>query len=185
MVIKLYNEHLIEHTKSSEDIYQGKIIDVKRLTVELPNEKEAYREVVYHKGAVALIVTDDEAMYFVRQFRVSTDEVLLEIPAGKIESDEHPDETARKELKEETGASAESLEKIYEFYVSPGFSNELIYLYHAHNIQFSDMALEDDEFLDLVKVPLKDLKIRMKNGDFRDGKTLVAIHHYLLTNGYL
>jgi len=97
------NEHLIENTRSSEDIYDGKIIDVKKLTVELPNGKEAYREVVYHKGAVAVIAVDSEFMYFVKQFRISTEEVLLEVPAGKIEIDEHPDETVKKELKEEIG----------------------------------------------------------------------------------
>ena len=70
------------------------------MTVELPNGKEAFREVVYHKGAVAVIAIDNEYMYFVKQFRISTEEVLLEVPAGKIEIDEHPDETVKKELKE-------------------------------------------------------------------------------------
>lgn len=179
------NEHLIEKTQAVEDIYQGKIIDVKKLTAELPDGSEAYREVVYHKGAVALIVTDDEAMYFVRQYRISTEEVLLEVPAGKVEVGEHPDETAKKELKEETGASAESLQKLYEFYVSPGFSNELIHLYKANQVSFSNMELEDDEFLDLVKIPFEELKQRMQNGEFRDGKTLVAIHHVLTEKSYL
>ncbi|WP_026866353.1 MULTISPECIES: NUDIX hydrolase [Jeotgalicoccus] len=179
------DEHLIEKTKSAEDIYQGKIIDVKKLTAELPDGSEAFREVVYHKGAVALIVKDDTSMYFVRQFRISTDEVLLEIPAGKVETGEHPDDTARKELKEETGATAESLDKLYEFYVSPGFSNELIHLYSTKNVSFDNMELEDDEFLDLVKIPFQELKTRMHNGEFRDGKTLVAVHHVLAEKGYL
>ncbi|CAD2073655.1 ADP-ribose pyrophosphatase [Jeotgalicoccus coquinae] len=179
------NEHLIENTRSREDIYDGKIIDVKKLTVELPNGKEAYREVVYHKGAVAVIAVDGESMYFVKQFRISTEEVLLEVPAGKIEIDEHPDETVKKELKEEIGGESDKIEKLYEFYVSPGFSNELIHLYEAADVSFSDSQLEDDEFLDIVKVPLTELKDRMHKGEFRDGKTLVAVHHVLLSNGYL
>lgn len=178
------NEHLIEQTKVTEDIYEGKIIDVKRHTVELPNGKDAYREVVYHKGAVAVIVTDKEHMYFVKQFRISTEEVLLEVPAGKIEIDEHPDETVKKELQEEVGGTSESIVKLYEFYVSPGFSNELIHLYEATNVTIGESALEDDEFLDVVKIPLAELKSQMLAGKFRDGKTLVAVHHVLL-NYYL
>ena len=179
------NEHLIENTRSSEDIYDGKIIDVKKLTVELPNGKEAYREVVYHKGAVAVIAVDSEFMYFVKQFRISTEEILLEVPAGKIEIDEHPDETVKKELKEEIGGESDSIKKLYEFYVSPGFSNELIHLYEASDVSFSDSQLEEDEFLDIVKIPLTELQERMHKGEFRDGKTLVAVHHVLLSNGYL
>lgn len=179
------NEHLIENTRSKEDIYDGKIIDVKKLTVELPNGKEAYREVVYHKGAVAVIAIDREYMYFVKQFRISTEEVLLEIPAGKIEIDEHPDETVKKELKEEIGGESDNIKKLYEFYVSPGFSNELIHLYEASDVSFGDSQLEEDEFLDIVKVPLKELKEKMHNGEFRDGKTLVAVHHVLLSQSYL
>lgn len=184
-MITISNEHLIEHTRSQEDIYNGKIIDVKRLTVELPNGNEAYREVVYHKGAVAVIVTDDKNMYFVKQFRISTKEVLLEIPAGKIEIGEHPDVTVKKELKEEIGGTAAGIKKLYEFYVSPGFSNELIHLYEADNVTFSESALEDDEFLDVVKIPLIELKSKMHAGEFRDGKTLAAVHHVLLSKGYL
>lgn len=178
------DEHLVEQTRSTEDIYEGKIIDVKRLTVELPNGKEAYREVVYHKGAVAVIVTDKEHMYFVKQFRISTEEVLLEVPAGKIEIGEHPDETVKKELKEEVGGTSDEIVKLYEFYVSPGFSNELIHLYEASNVIIGQTELEDDEFLDVVKVPLTELKSHMQAGKFRDGKTLVAVHHVLL-NYYL
>ena len=184
-MINISNEHLIEKTRSKEDIYDGKIIDVKKLTVELPNGKEAHREVVYHKGAVAVIATDSEYMYFVKQFRISTEEVLLEVPAGKIEIDEHPDDTVKKELKEEIGGESRDIEKLYEFYVSPGFSNELIHLYEANEVSFSDSQLEDDEFLDIVKIPLTELKEKMHNGQFRDGKTLVAVHHVLLSRGYL
>lgn len=184
-MINISNEHLTETKRSEEDIYQGKIIDVKRLTVDLPDGKEAYREVVYHKGAVAVIATDSQYMYFVKQYRISTEEVLLEIPAGKIEIDEHPDQTVIKELKEEIGGVAKDIKKLYEFYVSPGFSNELIHLYEARDITFGDLKLEDDEFLDVVTVPLSELKEKMDNGEFRDGKTLVAVHHVLQRESYL
>lgn len=184
-MINISNEHLIEKTRSKEDIYDGKIIDVKKLAVELPNGNEAYREVVYHKGAVAVIATGSECMYFVKQFRISTEEVLLEVPAGKIEIDEHPDDTVKKELKEEIGGESGDIKKLYEFYVSPGFSNELIHLYEAKEVSFGDSQLEDDEFLDIVKIPLTELKEKMHNGQVRDGKTLVAVHHVLLSRGYL
>ena len=111
-MINISNEHLTETKRSEEDIYQGKIIDVKRLTVDLPDGKEAYREVVYHKGAVAVIATDSQYMYFVKQYRISTKEVLPEIPAGKIEIDEHPDQTVIKELKEEIGGVAKDIKTV-------------------------------------------------------------------------
>src|SRR5699024_11116224 len=124
-------------------------------------------------------------MYFVKQFRISTEEVLLEVPAGKIEMDEHPDDTVEKELKEEIGGESGDIKKLYEFYVSPVCSNELIHLYEANEVYFGDCQLENDEFLDIVKIQLEELKDKMHNGEFRDGKTLVSVHHVLLSRGYL
>lgn len=161
-------------------IYKGNVITVEENTVELPNGNHANREVVYHKGAVCIIAVVENYMYFVKQFRFAPDEVLLEIPAGKIEIGESPDITAKKELKEEIGGVAETLNKVHEFYVSPGFSNEIVYLYEAENITIEAQALEDDEFLELEKIHVNDLKDLLDSGRVRDAKSVIAIQHVLL-----
>lgn len=170
------NEKLIEKNEK----YKGKVITVEENTVELPNGNHATREVVYHKGAVCLIAVADEYMYFVRQYRYAPDEVLLEVPAGKIEIGEDPSVTAEKELKEEIGGRAQNIKKVHEFYVSPGFSNELVYLYEATGITIEDQALEDDEFLEIEKIHISALFNLLKSGRVRDAKTIVAIQHCLL-----
>lgn len=161
-------------------VFEGKVITVEENTVELPNGNTATREVVYHKGAVCVIAIVDEYMYFVKQFRFAPDEILLEIPAGKIEVGEAPEVTAEKELKEEIGGVARDIKKLHEFYVSPGFSNELVYLYEASGITLESQALEDDEFLELEKIHVSKLSELLKSGRVRDAKTIVAIQHVLM-----
>ena len=171
---------LEEKLVKRNEIYKGNVIKVEENTVELPNGNHATREVVYHKGAVCVIAVVDDYMYFVRQFRFAPDEILLEIPAGKIEFDEAPEVTAHKELKEEIGGVAEVIKKVHEFYVSPGFSNELVYLYEAGGIRIESQALEDDEFLELEKIHISKLEDLLRSGRVRDAKSIVAIQHVLL-----
>lgn len=176
----MYNdEHLKETLMESTDIFKGNILDVKHEKVILPDSNTTYREVAYHKGAVGLIVVAEGYMYFVRQYRFATREVLLEIPAGKIEEGEAPSVTAKKELKEEIGARSENIVPVYEFYAAPGFSNEYIRLFEARDVEFTDQLLEDDEFLDVVKLPLSELKQRLAEGAVKDSKTLIAVQHVL------
>lgn len=169
------DSHLKETIIESNAIFKGNVIDVKHEKVRLPNNKTSYREIAYHKGAVALIVVHDNYMYFVKQYRLATREVLLEVPAGKIEINEAPDLTAEKELKEEIGAKCQSLKLISEFYAAPGFSNEFIRLYQAEGLVFEEQALEADEFLDIVKIPLNELPDYIKNNKIKDAKTLIAV----------
>lgn len=171
--------HLKETIIETKNIFDGKVIDVKHEKVKLPNSHTSYREIAYHKGAVALLVTHNDYMYFVKQYRLATREVLLEIPAGKIEIGEEPDFTAQKELKEELGAESSNLELIREFYTAPGFSNELIRLYQADNVKFSEQQLEDDEFLDVVKIHTDDLPAYLADHQFKDAKTLIAVQYVL------
>lgn len=175
-------DHLKEELISSERIFDGKVIKVDHSRVKLPNGAEADREIVYHKGAVCLIAVQDNQMLFVRQYRVSTKEFLLEIPAGKIEEGEAPIETARKELREEVGGTAGELKKIQSFYVSPGFSNEYVHLYEAADVSFKPQELDDDEFLDIVKIDLDQLRVELESGAFKDAKTIVAVQHVLATH---
>lgn len=171
--------HLKEEIISNNRIFDGKVIKVDHSTVKLPDGGTADREIVYHKGAVALIAVYQEEMYFVRQYRVAPDDFLLEIPAGKIEVGEAPRETAIKELREEIGGVAEKLEEIQEFYVSPGFSNEYVHLYEAKDMTIDAQELDDDEFLDIVTVQLQDLKKLLQAGAFRDSKTIIAVQHVI------
>ncbi|GAB3071983.1 NUDIX hydrolase [Salinicoccus sesuvii] len=171
--------HLKEEIISSERVFDGKVIKVDHSKVGLPDGGSADREIVYHKGAVALVAVEGEEMFFVRQYRVATDDFLLEIPAGKIEVGEAPDETAVKELKEEIGGVSEKLRKIYGFYVSPGFSNEYVHLYEAENMVIDEQSLDEDEFLDIVKIKLSDLTTRLEDGAFQDAKTVIAVQYVI------
>lgn len=174
-------DHLREKVTNSKEIFNGKVIKVTHDDVLLPNGNVSKREIVHHNGAVAIIAVHEENLYFVRQYRTPTGEVILEIPAGKVEEDEAPDETAKKELKQEIGAVSSNISKLYEFYTAPGFASELIHLYIAENIKLEDQALENDEFLDIVKLPLDSLEEHLKNGHFRDAKTIIAVQ-YILAN---
>ncbi|WP_052256351.1 NUDIX domain-containing protein [Salinicoccus sp. YB14-2] len=173
-------DHLREKVTSSTEIFNGKIIKVTHDDVLLPNGSTSKREVVHHNGAVAIIAIHEEHLYFVRQYRTPTEEVILEIPAGKVEKHEAPDDTAKKELKEEIGAVSTDIRKLYEFYTAPGFASELIHLYIAEDIKFEDQALENDEFLDIVKIPVNSLKEKLESGYFRDAKTIIAVQYILL-----
>lgn len=173
-----YN-HLKEKIIHVERVFDGKVIQVDHDTVELPNGEQSKREIVYHNGAVCLIAVHEDIMYFVRQYRIAPDEFLLEIPAGKIEKGDFPEASAKRELEEEIGAAADRLELIHEFYVSPGFSNEFVYLYEAKDIKMQTQKLDDDEFLDVAKIPLQNLRQILSDGSVRDSKTIIAIQYVI------
>ncbi|WP_020008370.1 NUDIX hydrolase [Salinicoccus albus] len=173
------DEHLKETTIHTDRIFDGRIIQVDHSTVQLPDGSESKREIVYHNGAVSVIAVHRGLMYFVRQYRVAPDEVLFEIPAGKIEKGDIPHDAAVRELEEEIGATAGNIEQLFEFYVSPGFSNELVSLYEAKNIRLKDQKLDEDEFLDIEKVPLDRLHSLLMNGTIRDAKTIIAVQYVL------
>ncbi|WP_411844365.1 NUDIX hydrolase [Salinicoccus sp. HZC-1] len=172
-------DHLKEKVIHSDRVFDGRVIQVDHDTVLLPNGEKSKREIVYHNGAVCLVAVYDDLMYFVRQYRIAPDEFLLEVPAGKIEKGDLPEESARRELEEEIGAVTDNLEKLHEFYVSPGFSNELVYLYEAKDIKMKNQKLDDDEFLDVVKIPLQNLRQKLSDGSVRDSKTIIAIQHVI------
>ena len=133
----------IEKTMKSERIYDGKILNLRVDTVELPDKKYSKREIVEHPGAVAIIAVNEmNELIIIRQYRKAIDRVLLEIPAGKLELNEEPIESAKRELKEETGYIADKIEYVMEFYTSPGFSNEKIYLFLAQGLNEGEQELD-------------------------------------------
>ena len=169
--------NLTEKTIASEQIFSGKIITVKRDTALLPNGEQAFREVVMHPGGVCVAaLTDKGEVLAVRQFRYPYSEVLLEIPAGKRDkSGEDPLECGKRELKEETGATAENYYPLGVLYPSPGYCDEKIYMFAATNLSYGECNPDDDEFLEVEKIPLEDFVNMILEGKITDAKTQAAV----------
>ena len=161
----------------SELIYEGKILDLYRDTVRLPNGHSATRELVRHNGAVAIVpLLDDGRVIVEDQFRYPHDSVIVEIPAGKLDGpDEDPEEAARRELKEETGFTCEQLIPMGTFYPTSAYSSETIWLYLAKGLKAGAQKLDMDEFLAVRAVPLEELVRDIQAGKIPDGKTQAAI----------
>jgi len=168
--------NLKEKTISSKRIYEGKILNLRVDQVLLPNGKEGGREVVEFSGAVAIVpVTDDNKVLMVSQYRYPVAEVLLEIPAGKMDQGENPEECARRELKEETGCTTGSLVKMAEFYTTPGFTTELMHVYLARGLTFGEQSPDEDEFVKVEAIPFEKAIRMIFDGKIRDGKTIAGL----------
>lgn len=163
----------------SDYVFQGKLINVRVDTVEVPGSGNREREIVEHPGAVAILpVLEDGRIVLVRQFRPAVGRQLLEVPAGTMEKDEAPEETARRELTEETGYSGGSLRKLVQFFVSPGWCNEELSVYVAEGLAPGAQSLEDDERIDVVHVSRDDIPGLIRSGDIGDAKTMVSLTGY-------
>lgn len=166
-----------EKTMKSDKVYEGKIVNLRIDTVELPDKKYSKREIVEHPGAVGLIpITEDNCVILVKQFRKPVEKFLLEIPAGKLELNEEPRETAIRELKEETGFEAGKIEYLLEFYTSPGFSNEKIHLFLATDLIEGESTPDSGEFIEKVKISIEDLLKMVDRGEIVDSKTIIGIN---------
>ncbi len=167
---------IIERTIKSDKIYQGKIINLRVDTVELPDKKYSKREVVEHPGAAAIVpITKDNKIVMVKQFRKAVEDFLLEIPAGKLEIGEDCLECGKRELLEETGYKCEDLEYLLTFYTSPGFSNEVITIYVARNLQKYTENPDEDEYIEIEEYEIEELVKMIEESKIKDGKTIVAI----------
>ena len=167
---------LTEKTLSSEKIFDGRILHVRRDTVLLPNGHQSTREVVDHPGGVCVLALDDqERVLVVSQFRYPYGEVLQELPAGKLEYGEDPAQAAIRELREETGAVAGTFQPLGELYPSPGYCGEIIRMYLARDLSFGDTDPDEDEFLGLERVPFSQLVEQVLSGEIKDAKTIAAV----------
>ena len=165
-----------EKQLTTNTVYEGRIVTVKNDTAELVNGSVVYREIVEHSGGVAIVPVDsNREVHMVRQFRYPMREELLEIPAGKLERGEDPYDCAVRELSEETGCTAGRIVSLSEFYPSPGFSNEVLYIYLATDLTPGEMNLDEDELLDVETIPLDDLVKRIMSGEVKDAKTIIGI----------
>ncbi len=167
---------LEETTVKKNYIYEGRIINLRRDDALLPNGKPCIREVVEHPGGVCIAaLTENNELMFVRQFRYPYMDVLLELPAGKLERGEDPLESGKRELLEEIGCTAREYINLGKFYPTCGYVDEIIYLYLARDLSFSEQSLDEDEFLNVEKISLETAVEMVMNNEIPDGKTQAAI----------
>ena len=169
---------LIEKKVDGEIVFKGALLEVHKDKVTLPDGNYSYREYIYHNGASAILVIDGEDIYMERQFRYPVGEVIWEIPAGKLDKGEDPLTGAKRELEEETGIKTDNLIKIGAMYNSVGYSNEVINYYVAKDFSEGSKKLDDEEFIDVVKVPFKKVLEMVLNGEIKDSKTAYGIMLY-------
>lgn len=168
--------HLDEVTLSVEEVYSGKIIKVTKEVAQLENGEKAIRELVHHSGGVCVLPVDnDNNVYFVKQFRYPYKTVLLELPAGKREEGEEPLVCGTRELREEIGATAGNIKSLGKLYPTVAYDTEVIYMFLATELSFGDNDLDDDEFIDVVKIPFDRAYEMVLNDEIPDAKTQIAI----------
>ena len=159
-----------------EERYKGRIITLETGRVRLENGNEAEREVLRHPGAVAVVPYGDGVVTLVRQYRIAVEEELLEIPAGKLEGAEDPEHRGRVELEEETGLVAERFVPIGHIYPSAGVLGEKMWLYLAFDLRKTQQNLESDEAIEIVEMPLEEVRRRLADHSFIDAKSAVGLH---------
>lgn len=166
----------LEPTLSTQRLYEGRIINLRVDTIGLPLGRESKREIIEHKGAVCVVpVLDDGRIAMVRQYRKATESELLEIPAGGLERGEEPEVAARRELIEECGLEAHKITKIFECFLAPGYSTELIYCYLAEQLTETDTNPDEDEIVATELYTLEELLPMIDDLRIRDAKTIAAL----------
>jgi ADP-ribose pyrophosphatase len=160
----------------SEILLQGRAFKVRQDTLKTPDDRETKWEIVEHGGSVVLLPMDDAGnVLFVRQYRTAVGKELLELPAGTRDEDEPFEECAAREIREETGMEAGKLQKLAEFYLVPGYSTELMAAFLATGLKENPLQADDDEFLQVERVPLKEAMQMAERGEIQDAKSLAAL----------
>ena len=169
-------KQLEEKELSSELIYSGTLLNVYRDKVELPNGNITGREYIRHNGAVCIAaMKEDGSIAVERQFRYPMHRIVTELPAGKLDTpDEIPLEAAKRELREETGITASSWIYLGDMIPTCAYSTEIIHMYLAEGLEFGDRDLDDDEFLNVSFMPLRELVDKCMSGEIQDSKTQIA-----------
>lgn len=165
-----------EEVTRSQYLYRGRVINLRLDDVRVDNRHLTVREIVEHRGAVAIVALDDEGnILLVRQYRSAAARELLEVPAGTLEQGEDPALCATRELKEETGYLAGKWQLIGYIYSSPGISTEKMYLYVAHQLTLAEASPEEDEAITVEKIPFAEAVQKIESGEIVDAKSIVAI----------
>lgn len=165
-----------EETISSEMIYEGAIMNVRRDKVTVKDGQTSFREIVEHNGGAAVVaLKEDGKVVMVKQFRKPFERDVLEIPAGKIEIGEDPEVTVIRELKEETGYTADHVELLCKYAPSVGYTTEVLYIYKATGLTPGETDFDPQEALDTIEMPLEEVVEMIKAGKILDGKTITGI----------
>lgn len=165
----------------SDSIYDGKILKLRVDTVELKNKKYSKREIVDHQKGVGIIAFDgDDKLWMVRQYRIAVGKVMLEIPAGLVESNEAPIDAAKRELQEEIGYYPHSIDFMFTMHSSPGFTNDKLLFFEAKDLEESKLDLDEDEQLIAESFDIEELYNMVENGEITDAKTIIAIQYAML-----
>ncbi len=161
----------------SEPVFQGRAFKLRRDWLETPDGRQTKFEIVEHGGSVIIIPIDSEGnVLFVRQYRHAAGMDLLELPAGTREHDEPYEDCAAREIREETGMAAGKLEHIGDFYLAPGYSTEFMGVFLATDLSHNPLNPDEDEFIQVEKIPLKEIKAIAQKGDLPDAKSLAALY---------
>lgn len=163
-----------EERISGERLFEGRMLRLERDMVRLSNGSETSREVVRHPGAVGIIALRDQHVLLVRQYRYPIAQETLEIPAGKIDPNEAPEACAQRELREETGYRG-TLEHLSTFYTTPGFTDEVIHLFFAHDLVWDPLVPDEDELIGLERIPWDEAVQKALRNEFNDAKTMLGI----------
>ncbi|KAF5038632.1 NUDIX hydrolase [Proteiniclasticum sp. QWL-01] len=170
-----------EIIKKQEQVFQGDFLKVDRVLVELPNGREGIRDIVRHPGAVAVLaINDEDEILLEYQYRTALDEVILEIPAGKVDPAEDRTAAAHRELEEETGFSARSMEYLGDVALAAGYSDEKISLYLARGLSEGQEHRDEDEFLEWEFVPRSQVLEWIRTNQIQDSKTICAMFYLSL-----
>lgn len=171
----------IEKTVKKNYVFKGKILTVRCDDALLPDGTPCTREIIEHNGGACVLYEENGKILLVRQYRYPYAESIYEVPAGKMDKGEDPLSTAARELEEEGGVRAKRFELLFVDYPSPGYTNEKIYIYRAYDGERIGAHLDEDEFLDAEFIPVEKVKEMLKNGEICDGKTIIALQAYFLS----
>ncbi|MBV2234102.1 MAG: NUDIX hydrolase [Sterolibacterium sp.] len=172
----LSDQHLLESCLDSQEVFSGRLLKVHADRVRLPDGQEAVREYIRHPGAVVMLaVLDNGKLLFERQFRYPVGQVFLELPAGKIDAGEPALDTARRELREETGYKAKHWRHLGTMHPCIGYADEHIEIFLAHGLSFIGPARDQGEFLEVIELSLSDAVLAVRDGDITDAKTITAL----------
>jgi len=168
-----------EKTLSSEMIYEGTILNLRKDKVTVKEGRTSYREIVEHNGGVIILgVTLEGMIPMIRQYRKAAEQVMFELPAGKLEKGEDPAEAALREFKEETGYTAKSIRHAASFYPTVGYSEEVLHIYFADGLVPGDAEFDDNESIDIELFDPEELYRQIEAGEMNDGKTMLALLLY-------
>ena len=172
------DEKFYEKSIKSDTIYDGKILKLRVDTVELENKKYSKREIVDHQKGVGIIAFDgDSKLWMVKQYRKAIDKVTLEIPAGLVESNELPIETAKRELQEEIGFFPNDISYLFDMHASPGFTNDKLSFFVAKDLKESKLNQDEDENVEAESYDVDDLYRMIENGELTDAKSIIAVFY--------